>query len=79
METFGEKISAGACSGKEIAGLLRKMMMKNNDSRVANWRQVGMGWAYVQLEMSPKNVAVCFQGLARLSRRVRRRVCTRIT
>ena len=27
METFGEKISAEACSGKEIAGLLRKMMM----------------------------------------------------
>ena len=27
METFGEEISAKACSGKEIAGLLRKMMM----------------------------------------------------
>ena len=27
METFGQKISAEACSGKEIAGLLRKMMM----------------------------------------------------
>ena len=27
MERFGEKISAEACSGKEIAGLLRKMMM----------------------------------------------------
>ena len=26
-ETCGEKISAEACSGKEIAGLLRKMMM----------------------------------------------------
>ena len=32
-----------------------------------------MFWAYVQLEMSPKVVAVCFQGLARRSRRVRRR------
>ena len=30
METFGEKISAEACSGKEIAGLLRKMMMMMN-------------------------------------------------
>ena len=30
METFGEKISAEACSGKEIAGLLRKMMMMND-------------------------------------------------
>ena len=36
-----------------------------------NWRQVGSFWAYVQLEMSP--VAVGFQGLARRSRRVRRR------
>ena len=27
VETFGEEISAEACSGKEIAGLLRKMMM----------------------------------------------------
>ena len=38
-----------------------------------NWRQVGTGWAYVQLETSPKVVAVCFQSLARLSRRVWRR------
>ena len=30
METFGEKISAEACSGKELAGLLRKMMMMKN-------------------------------------------------
>ena len=30
METFGEEISAEACSGKEIAGLLRKMMMMMN-------------------------------------------------
>ena len=27
METFGKKISAEACSGKQIAGLLKKMMM----------------------------------------------------
>ena len=27
METFGEKMCAEACSGKEIAGLLKKMMM----------------------------------------------------
>ena len=27
VETFGEEISAEACSGKEIAGLLRKIMM----------------------------------------------------
>ena len=30
VETFGEEISAEACSGKEIAGLLRKMMMMIN-------------------------------------------------
>ena len=40
METFGQKISAEACSGKEIAGLLKKkmmmmmmMMMKTRKSR----------------------------------------------
>ena len=27
VERFGEKISAEACSSKEIAGLLKKMMM----------------------------------------------------
>ena len=27
VEVFGEKISAEACSGKEIAGLLKKKMM----------------------------------------------------
>ena len=27
VETFGEEIIAEACSGKEMAGLLRKMMM----------------------------------------------------
>ena len=30
MERFGEEISAEACSGKEIAGLLRKMIMMMN-------------------------------------------------
>ena len=29
METFGEIISPSTSSGKEIAGLLRKMMMMN--------------------------------------------------
>ena len=38
-----------------------------------NWRQVGTGWAYVQLGISLKVVSVCFQGLSRRSRRVRRR------
>ena len=35
MERFGEKISAEACSGKEIAGLLKKMMMKNMMTEIA--------------------------------------------
>ena len=39
VETFGEEISAEACSGKEIAGLLRKMMimmmmMNNYDTKI---------------------------------------------
>ena len=33
METFGEKISAEACSGKEIAGLLRKKSHVSGFSR----------------------------------------------
>ena len=45
MERFGEKISAEACSGKEIAGLLKKkkmmmmmMMMKNMMTRKSRKR-----------------------------------------
>ena len=34
---------------------------------------IGTGWVYAQLDTSPKVVAVCFQGQARCSRRVRRR------
>ena len=33
VETFGEEISAEACSGKEIAGLLRKIIMMNMMTR----------------------------------------------
>ena len=33
VETFGEEISAEACSGKEIAGLLRKIRMMNMMTR----------------------------------------------
>ena len=47
------------------------MMMTRNpeiaDSRVANWRQVGTGWAYVRLGISLKVVSVCFQGLGVLA------------
>ena len=40
VETFGEEISAEACSGKEIASLLRKimmMMMMTRKSRVSGF------------------------------------------
>ena len=33
LETFGKIISAEACSGKEVAGLLKKMMMMKNMTR----------------------------------------------
>ena len=35
VETFGEEISAEACSGKEIAGLPRKMMMMTRKCEIA--------------------------------------------
>ena len=43
METFGKKISAEACSGKEIAGLQRKIMMTNNydDTKILKSRRSG--------------------------------------
>ena len=37
METFGEKISAEACPGKEIAGLLMKMIMTILQLRVSGF------------------------------------------
>ena len=33
METFGQKISAEACSGKEIAGLLKMMTTMSGFTR----------------------------------------------
>ena len=48
METFGKQISAEACSGKEIAGLLLRkiimmMMMMNNydDTNILKSRRSG--------------------------------------
>ena len=46
METFGEKISDEACSGKEIAGLLRMMMMMTQNreipyERILAWQTGG--------------------------------------
>ena len=34
METFGEKNSAEACSGKEIEGLLKKRKMNYDDTKI---------------------------------------------
>ena len=52
METFGEKISAEACSDKEIAGLLRKMiiMMMNNydDMKIVKSRVSGFSRAKLE-------------------------------
>ena len=38
METFGEEISAEACSGKEIAGLLRKIMIMNTSGKIISMK-----------------------------------------
>ena len=79
LETCGEKISAEACSGKEIAGLDDDDDTKIVKSRVSGFSRAKLEAGRnvlglcVQLNMSPKVVAVCFQGLARRSRRVRRR------
>ena len=45
METFGQNISAEACSGKEIAGLLKKMMMmmKNMMTREIAYERI-LAW-----------------------------------
>ena len=42
METFGEKISAEACSGYGIGCLLREMMMMNyDDTKIVKSRMSG--------------------------------------
>ena len=38
MEMFGKKSSAEACSGKEIAGLLRKIMIYDDDDDDDKWK-----------------------------------------
>ena len=44
-------------------------IVKSSASRFSR----GTSWAYVQLNKNPKVVAVCFQAVAKRSRRVRRR------
>ena len=53
VETFGKEISAEACSGKEIAGLLRKMgmmtMMNNyDDTKIVKSRVSGFSRAKLE-------------------------------
>ena len=63
METFGEKISAEACSGKEIAGLLKKMMMmmiKNRMTRKIVKSRM-RGFSRGKLEAGMNELGICIQ------------------
>ena len=53
------------------------MMMNIVKSCVSGFSHAKLEAGRNELESSPKVVAVCFQGLARLSRRVRRRFVRR--
>ena len=60
VETFGEEISAEACSGKEIAGLLRKMMMMMNnydDTQIVKSRM--SGFSRGKLEAGRNELGLC--------------------
>ena len=60
METFGENISAEACSGKEIAGLLKKkmmMMMKNMTRKIVKSRM--RGFSRGKLEAGLSELGIC--------------------
>ena len=58
METFGEKISAKACSGKEIAGLLRKMMMMMMLNRMTRKSRTS-GFSRGKLEAGRNELGLC--------------------
>ena len=58
MERFGENISAEACSGKEIAGLLKKMMMKNNDDTTIEKLHMS-GFLRGKLEVGRNELGLC--------------------
>ena len=60
METFGEKISAKACSGKEIAGLLKKkmiMMMNIMTRKIVKSRM--RGFSRGKLEVGMNELGIC--------------------
>ena len=59
METFGEKISAEACSGKEIAGLLRKMMMMMMSDETKIVKSRVSGFSRAKLEAGKNGLSLC--------------------
>ena len=60
VETFGEEISAEACSGKEIAGLLRKMMMMMMNMMTQNCEnRVVSGFSRGKQEAGRNELGLC--------------------
>ena len=59
METFGKKISAEACSGKEIAGLLRKMMMMMMMMMMTRLKSRKSGFSRGKLEAGRNELGLC--------------------
>ena len=57
METFGEKISAEACSGKEIAGLLKKMKNIMMTRKIVKSRM--SGFSRGKLEAGMNELGIC--------------------
>ena len=59
LKTFGEKISAEACSGKEIAGLLKKMMMMKNMMTRKIVKSRMRGFSRGKLEAARNELGLC--------------------
>ena len=59
MEPFREKISAEACTGKEIAGLLRKMMMMKNMMTRKIVKSRMRGYSRGKLEAGMNELGIC--------------------
>ena len=57
VETFGEQISAEACSGKEIAGLLKMMMMMMMTRKIVKSRM--RGFSRGKLEAGMNELGLC--------------------
>ena len=59
VETFGEEISAEACSGKEIVGLLRKMMMMMMNMMTKIEKLHMSGFSRGKLEAGRNELGLC--------------------